>query len=183
MHMLVLLVALSTEPCPASAGTTVLEQPQEGCRPRPWMRVARIAVELVLGTGVSLGGELLGAYAGLNVDLLSGREAGLGASLGAAVGAILTAAPAVWLGGRAMGGDGSFGWTMLGGAAGTAVSVVIIAIKNTTAAWGIAAAMPVLGAVAGYELSSHRHRSEAPQPAVSVTPVLGPTSVGVAGVF
>jgi len=161
----------------------VLPQPAEGCRPSVWFRVARIGVELVLGTGVSLAGELLGAYAGLNVDLLSGREAGLGASLGAAVGAILAAGPAVWLGGKAMGGDGSFGWTMLGGAAGTAVSAVLIAIKNTTAMWGLAAAMPVLGAVAGYELSSHRHKSEAPAPAVSITPVLGPTSVGLAGVF
>src|SRR5690349_375079 len=107
MHFVVMMALLAAEPessstpCPES--TTVLPQPQPGCRPSVWLRVVRIGVEAVLGTGVSLAGELLGAYAGLNVDLLSGREAGLGASLGAAVGAMLTAGPAVWLGGKAMG--------------------------------------------------------------------------------
>ncbi|MBL8955972.1 MAG: hypothetical protein JNK82_34675 [Myxococcaceae bacterium] len=188
MPLLLTLVLLSADPEPALEApcperTTVLPQPQPGCRASPWLRVARVAVEVVLGTGLSLAGELLGAYAGLNVDLLSGREAGLGASLGAAVGAILTAPAAVWLGGRMMGGDGSFGWTVLGGAAGTAVAAGIIGIKNTTVAWAFAAAMPVLGAVLGYELSSHRHRSEAPAPAVGIAPALGPTSIGVVGVF
>jgi hypothetical protein len=175
-------VSTALEACPES--TTILPQPKDDCRPSPWFRAARIGVEAVLGGGVGAVGELVGAYAGLNIDLLNGREGGVGTSLGAALGAVLTVAPAVWLGGRVMGGDGSFGWTLLGGTAGTALAAGIIAIKNTTATWVIAALMPVAGAILGYELSSHRKRPPAQaSTGVTIVPSLGPNSIGIVGVF
>jgi hypothetical protein len=164
--------------------TTVLPQPQSGCTPSPktglWLRVARVALEAVLGTGLGLLGEFAGAYVGLNIDILSHHESGAGFSVGAAFGAILAVAPGVWLGGSALAGDGAFGWTMLGGATGTVASAIVLGIKNNTATSVVAAALPVLGSILGYELSSNRRRQPSP---VSVMPTIGPNSVGLAGVF
>jgi hypothetical protein len=138
------------------------------------LQVARIALEAVLGAGIGFLGELTGAYVGLNIDILSGHESAAGLSIGAAFGAILAVAPGVWLGGTALGGDGSFGWTMLGGAIGTAASAALIGIKNNTATLVIAAALPVLSSILGYELSAHRHK---------ILPTVGANGVGVTGVF
>lgn len=174
---------VKVEPCAES--TTVLPQPQTGCPAKPWVRVARIGVELVLGSGLGALGVLTGMYVGLYADVHSGREGGAGVSIGAALGAALSAAPAVWAAGSIMGGDGSFGWTLLGGAAGTVLSGIVLAIKNVSATVGIAAALPVLGAIAGYELSSNARRpaASASPSGVSIAPTVGLGSVGVAGSF
>jgi hypothetical protein len=174
-------VVVKPEPCPES--TTVLPQPQTGCPPKPWLRVARIGVELVLGSGLGALGVLTGMYVGLYADVHSGREGGAGVSIGAALGAALSAAPAVWAGGSIMGGDGSFGWTLLGGAAGTVLSGIVLAIKNVSATVGIAAALPVLGAIAGYELSSNARRPTPASSGVTIAPTVGLGSVGLAGSF
>jgi len=146
--------------------------------------VGRIAVEAVLGAALGAIPEVGGAYIGLSIDVLAGHEAGAGLSLGAALGAMLGVAPAVWLGGRAMGGDGALGWTLLGGAAGTGVAAAILAIKNSTGTLVIAALMPVIGSVVAYELSSHdRSAAEPVVTTVTVMPTFGPTSVGLAGTF
>jgi hypothetical protein len=170
---------VAIETCPDSG--TALPQAQSGCSPKAWVRAARIGVELVLGAGLGALGELTGIYVGLNADILSGHDGGLGLSLGAAIGAMLSVAPAVWCGGAAMGGDGSFGWTMLGGAAGTVLSAGILAINHGMAAVVIAAAVPVIGSVLGYELSSHRKRGTAT--GVAIMPTLSPNGAGIAGVF
>jgi hypothetical protein len=171
--------ATALTPCPAQ--TTVLPQPNSACeeapRPKLWLRIARIALEAVLGTGLGLLGELAGGYIGTNIDTLAGHESAAGVSIGIAFGAILTVAPGVWLGGSAMAGDGSFGWTMLGGAVGTALGAILIGIKNNTATVVIGAGLPVVGSILGYELSSNLKRAPA------VTPVVGPNSVGLAGVW
>ena len=177
--------AVTLAPCPER--TTVLPQPSRDCLPSApvsrWLRLARIGVELVLGTGLGALGELSGGYLGFNVDVLSGREAGPGTSIGTALGATLGVAPGVWLGGRTMGGDGSWGWSLIGSAAGSGLGAAVLAIKNTTATLIIAIALPVLGSIAGYELSSNPHRSEAPASGLSVMPSIGLDSIGLVGAF
>ncbi len=178
-------------PCPAQ--TTVLPQPQSHCiasaATRPWMRVVRIGVEAVLGAGLGAVGEITGFYFATNADLLLGGDGSKGVVWGAALGSLMAVAPGVWLGGGVMGGDGSFGWTFLGGAAGTGIAAIILAIKQTTATTVLAAAMPVLGSIAGYELSSNGHRpstDSSPAPSssgISITPSVGPNHIGVVGTF
>jgi hypothetical protein len=147
------------------------------------LRAGRIALEAVLGTGLGLVGEFIGAYIGVNIDILSGHESAAGFSAGAAVGAILAVAPGVWLGGTLMSGDGAFGWTMLGGAIGTAASAVVLGIKNNTATLIVAGLLPVISSILGYELSSHHRRAKKPSSGVSIVPTAGPNGVGVVGVF
>ena len=102
-----------TPPKVVQADCTVLPQPSTPCAlsgtRAATIRVARIGVELVLATllGAALGTG--GAYIGLNVDLANGNETGVGLGLGASFGVALGVAPGVWLGGLAMGGDGSVG--------------------------------------------------------------------------
>jgi hypothetical protein len=178
-------------PCPAQ--TTVLPQPHSGClasaSTRPWMRVVRIGVEAILGAGLGAVGEITGFFFGFNTDQLLGGDGSKGVVWGAALGSLMAVAPSVWLGGAIMGGDGSFGWTFLGGAAGTGVAAIILAIKQTTATTVLAAAMPVLGSIAGYELSSNGHRpststtSSSSSSGVSISPSVGPNHIGVVGTF
>jgi hypothetical protein len=146
-----------------------------------------MGVEFLLGVGIGVPSEVVGAYAGLSIDVASGREAGAGLWIGTAIGALGTA-PGVWLGGRAMGGDGSFGWTLIGSTAGTGVAAALLGIKSTQATLVFAATLPIFGAVAGYELSSHTRRTPTPDPephrlALTVVPTIGPNSVGLAGIF
>lgn len=150
------------------------------------LRVGRIAVESLLGTGFGALAGLVGAYAGLNVDLLSGNEAGAGFHLGTAVGFTLGAAPGVWLAGNAMGGDGSFGWTLLGTALGTGVSSAMLALDDSTPTLVFAALLPVAGGVVGYELSSHgplARPREGRATTWRVVPVVAPGRIGLAGAF
>ena len=175
---------------PCDVSPTVLPQPTRGC---PMvgargvaLRVGRIAVETLLGTGFGALAGLVGAYAGLNVDLLSGHEAGAGFHVGTAFGFTLGAAPGVWIAGNAMGGDGSFGWSLLGSALGTGVSSAILAVDDSTPTLVLAALLPVAGGVVGYELSSHGPRTQAParqSAAWRVAPVFGPGRVGLVGAF
>ena len=143
-------------------------------------------METLLGAGLGAIGGLAGAYAGLNVDLLSGHEAGAGLSVGTAFGYTLGAAPGIWLAGRAMGGDGAFGWTLLGCALGTGVSAALLALDDRPPMLAFAATVPLLGGIVGYELSSHSRRAKPAARAAASTllrPTLGPRSVGLAGAF
>jgi hypothetical protein len=173
-------------PLPTNDCTTVL--PQAECavsRGRAaTIRIARIGVELVFGTllGAALGAG--GAYAGLNADLAGGKESGVGLGVGTSLGVALGVAPGVWLGGWSMGGDGSFGWTLLGSAAGTGLSAALLAIDDKPGLLFIAATIPVSTSILAYELSSHtRKRAKLAPTAAKVTPALGPTFVGVVGTF
>lgn len=175
---------------PCNAPPTILPQPGGECpetgRRAAAIRIGRIAVEAVLGA--TLGGllGLLGAYGGVNVDFLSGHEGGAGLSTGLALGYTLGVAPGVWLGGYAMGGDGSFGWTLLGGAAGTGISAGLLAIDDKPAMLAFSATVPIATAIIAYELSSHlRRKKPESRPATHafVLPVFSPTSIGLAGAF
>ena len=149
------------------------------------IRVARIGVELVLATlfGAAVGS--VGAYAGLNVDLANGNESGVGFALGTSFGVALGVAPGVWLGGWAMGGDGSFGWTLLGTAAGTALAAAVLAVDSKPGVLFLSATFPVSAAILAYELSSHVTKKRAKTAPVSgkVIPAISPSFVGLAGTF
>ncbi len=172
---------------PPCAETTLLPQASRDCLPSApvsrWLRVARIGVEVVLGTGLGAIGELSGGYVGFNVDVLSGHEAGPGLAIGTLLGATLGVAPGVWLGGRTLGGDGSWGWSLIGGALGSGLGAAVLAIKNSTATLIIALALPVLGSITGYELSSNPKRAPESSGGLTVMPSIGLNSIGLVGAF
>jgi hypothetical protein len=169
------------------AECTVIPQPSTTCAlsngRATTIRLARIGVELVLGT--LLGGALgaAGAYAGLNVDLANGNEAGVGFALGTSFGVALGVAPGVWAGGLSMGGDGSFGWTLLGSAGGTAISAALLAANSSPGMLFLGATIPLSSAILAYELSSHVKRSKTAPSAAKVMPAISPRFVGVVGAF
>jgi hypothetical protein len=173
-------------PAPGYATSTVLPQPSSTCVEAPtasrWLRAGRISLEVVLGLGLGAVTEVAGAYVGLNLDVMAGREASAGTVLGLTLGAILGVGPSVWLAGYAMSGDGSFGWTVLGGTLGTALAGVLLALSNSLPMLVVAATVTVAGSIAGYELSSHRRRQR-PAESLALFPSLGPRSLGIAGVF
>ena len=173
------------------APCTVLPQPGTPCAMSMGrataIRVARIGVELVLGTLFGAGLGALGAYAGLNADLAAGNESGPGLGLGTSFGVALGVAPGVWLGGRAMNGDGSFGWTLLGSAVGTGISAAMLAANSQPGMLFLGATIPVSLSILAFELSSHTKKAAADSarkpPAAKVIPSLGPRFVGVVGTF
>jgi hypothetical protein len=174
---------------------TVLPQPGTECAltggRATVIRLARVGVEMVLGTLFGAGLGALGAYAGLSADLAAGNESGVGLGLGASFGVALGVGPGVWLGGRAMGGDGSFGWTLLGSAVGTGISAAILAADSRPGLLFIGATIPVSMSVLAFELSSHAKKgatsmstpSKSAAAKVRVIPSLGPRFVGVVGTF
>ncbi len=177
-------------PVTPAANCTVLPQPGSECAlsagRATTIRVARIGVELVLGTLLGAGLGALGAYAGLNADLAAGNEAGIGLGLGASFGVALGVGPGVWIGGTAMGGDGSFGWTLIGSAVGTGISAGLLAANSQPGMLFLGGTIPVAFSILAYELSSHvkktaaRHAEKA---SARVMPSLGPRYVGVVGSF
>jgi hypothetical protein len=195
MRTPILLVALSVSSV-AWADTptiapkcTILPQPDADCAMslgrKTTIRLARIGVEMVLGTLFGAGLGSLGAYAGLNIDLATGNEAGVGLGLGTSFGVALGVAPGVWLGGLAMGGDGSFGWTLLGSALGTGLAASILAVDSSPGLLFLGATLPVSFSILAYELSSHNRKAHVPppKPSARIIPSLGPRFVGIAGIF
>ncbi len=168
---------------------TILPQPGSECalsRGRATViRGSRIGVELVLGTLLGAGLGALGAYAGLNADLAGGNEAGVGLGLGASFGVALGVAPGVWLGGRAMGGDGSFGWTLLGSAVGTGISATLLAFNSSPGMLVLGASIPLSLSILAFELSSHTRRvhTQSKPASAQVVPSIGPRYVGLSGTF
>ncbi len=170
---------------------TILPQPGTPCAATPGrataIRITRVGVELILGTLFGAGLGALGAYAGLNADLAAGNEAGVGLALGTSFGVTLGVAPGVWLGGRAMDGDGSFGWTLLGSAVGTGISAAILAVDSKPGLLFIGATIPVSLSILAFELSSHVKKSaravETKAPSAKIIPAFSPRFVGVAGTF
>ncbi len=165
--------------------TTVLPQPARECLQAPrarWLRAGRIGLEAVMGTGLGAVPEVLGAYVGLSIDVTRGHEAGAGLDLGTALGAAVGVGSAVYLAGYLMSGDGAYGWSVLGSTAGTGVAAAVLSIKSTSATLVFAAALPIAGAIAGYELSSHDRRARRFH-GISLVPAFGPSSFGLAGAF
>jgi len=174
---------------PKQPKCTVLPQPDTDCAVSSGraatIRLARVGVELVLGTLFGAGLGALGAYAGLNVDLASGKESGAGFAFGASFGVALGVAPGVWLGGRSMGGDGSIGWTLLGSAVGTGVSAALLAANSSPGMLFLGATIPLSTSILAFELSSHLRKESAKKNAgaAKILPSVGPRYVGVVGVF
>jgi len=168
------------------ADTTLLPQPSRACTPAPraarWLRVGRIGLEAVMGAGLGAVPEVLGAYAGLSIDVTSGHDAGAGLDIGTALGAAIGVGSAVYLAGHLMSGDGAYGWSVLGSTAGTGLAAAVLSIKSTSATLVFAAVLPVAGAITGYELSSHDRRARRSK-GFSVVPAFGRSSVGFAGAF
>ena len=135
-----------------------------------------------MGSALGAVPEVLGAYVGLSVDVTSGHEAGAGLDLGAALGAAVGVGSAVYLAGYLMSGDGAYGWSVLGSTAGTGLAATLLTIKSTSATLVFAAALPVAGAIAGYELSSHDRRARKLR-GISLVPAFGRSSLGLAGAF
>jgi hypothetical protein len=177
------VLAPSLAPC---AEPTLLPRPSRACTPSPhaarWLRVGRIGLEAVMGTGLGAVPEVLGAYIGLSIDVTSGHDAGAGLDLGTALGAAVGVGSAVYLAGHLMSGDGAYGWSVLGSTAGTGLAAALLSIKSTSATLVFAAALPVAGAITGYELSSHDRRTRRPK-MFSLVPAFGRSSLGLAGAF
>lgn len=175
--------APSLAPC---VDPTFLPRPSRECTPSPrgarWLRAGRIGLEVVMGTGLGAVPEVVGAYAGLSIDVTSGHDAGAGLDIGTALGAAIGVGSAVYLAGHLMSGDGAYGWSVLGSTAGTGLAAAVLSIKSTSATLVLAAALPVAGAIAGYELSSHDRRARKPE-RFSLVPAFGRSSVGFAGAF
>jgi hypothetical protein len=135
-------------------------------------------------TGVLSGGAL-GFTLGLAVDPVSFPSNGslIGLGTGAVLGGVLTIAPGVWLAGHVLGGNGGFGWTLLGDALGASVGVTAAVLAPSVPTAVLAAAAPLVGAILGYELSSHPGPPARPQRSARMAPAIYPTGTGVAGVF
>jgi hypothetical protein len=161
---------------------TFLPQPSRECTPSPCqerrLRVGRIALEAVMGTALGAVPTVVGGYAGLSIDLANGKEAGAGMDIGLAIGAALGAGTGVYVGGELMHGDGAYGWAVLGSTAGTGLAAGVLAIHDSAATLVFAATLPVAGAIAGYELSSHGRRKP-----IAVLPAIGRNTIGIAGAF
>jgi hypothetical protein len=176
------------QPPPCTAEPTVLPQPRRECTPSPCasrrLRIGRIALEAVMGTGLGAVPIVAGAYIGLSIDVArasGGGEAGTGFYIGTAIGASLGVGSAVYLAGWLMNGDGAYGWAVLGSTAGTALGAGLLAAKSNNATLVFAAALPIAGAITGYELSSHRRRARSA--AATLAPAIGRNTIGIAGAF
>ena len=87
-----------------------------------------------------------------------------------------------------MGGDGSFGWTLLASAVGTGLSAGLLAIDAKPGMLFLGATIPVSASILAYELSSHTRKQSKPAPstkppAARVLPSVGPSFVGLVGTF
>ena len=148
------------------------------------------------GTSARVGFEILGSFAGLLGGSIAVVAAGCTLSpqecpfdrgdsgdyvLFAAAAAVLALPGGVTIAGHLAGGDGGFGWSMLGTTAGLAVGIpsaaLVLSVRRSGTAGAIGAGLlvtvlPIAGAILGYELSttsrpSHRARSSA-----RITPLL-----------
>lgn len=84
-----------------------------------------------------------------------------------------------------MGGDGSFGWTLLGSAVGSGISAAILAADSRPGLLFIGATIPVALSILAFEMSAHVKKSQAASKPASakILPSVGPRSVGVVGTF
>jgi hypothetical protein len=172
-------------PPPAAPESTVLPRPadQPTGTSAIVLRGGRVALESVIGAGLGALGLVAFGYVGVLVDQLGGRDSGPALQIGAALGATFGVAPGVWLGGKALGGDGLLGWTLVGSAVGTAASAAVLAIRQNAFTLTLGALFPLIGAVLGYELSSHTKKPPEETPKLTIAPALSPTSAGVVGTF
>jgi hypothetical protein len=116
-------------------------------------------------------------------DVLSG----LGLLGGTVLGAVALPLGA-YAGSEWVGGDGSLGWTVLGGLGGSALGALAVIASVSTdapAPWIAASAAlpPLAGAVLGYELSAASNAETRPSVSLGVAAQPGGARLGVSGTF
>lgn len=127
---------------------------------RPADPVPRVAVEFVAGAG----GGLIAGTVGLVTGFIMGAstvgcdECGIVAGVGGITGVVVGIPAGTWLGGKLMGGQGTFLATAGGsliGWGGALVGSALLGIGDNEPGGAVfLLLLPVVGAVAGYELSS-----------------------------
>ncbi len=135
-------------------------------------RLPRIAVEALAGLGGSFFGALLGL---LIADQLCSSGCDEDIVVGAAVGLLLGLPVGVWTGGIAMDGNGGLGWAIAGsmiGWVGTGVLVSLADDSGDDTGWltALGVAMPIGGAILGFELSSDASATRARSIRASISP-------------
>jgi len=134
------------------------------------------------GVAGALGGAFAGGLLGLAVARPDGGWEALGVvALGATAGYVVGLPLGVTLAGNAQGGNGGYGWALLGAAGGTlALGGIAAAVDE---GGGLSGVLGIAGGVAGsvlaYELSNDAHRR--PRAAVSarVLPTVGADATGL----
>ncbi|MFO0745398.1 MAG: hypothetical protein U1F43_06960 [Myxococcota bacterium] len=128
------------------------------------------AVRVLVESGAGIGGGAIGGFSGGGLSYLicaaAGEDRGMFGCLGPAlIGGVIGAwwgmAGGVALAGDGMGGNGGFGWELLGQAGGTAVAAGLFyglseVIDSEVFDWFTWIAFPLAGGILGYELSTHK---------------------------
>jgi len=151
--------------------------------PRRYRRGAHIPLGILLGGGGMLVGGMAGAFLGSSVKGCNDgspceRETGFTMSLG--VGMALGVASGVYLTGQWLGGEGGFGYTLLGAALGAVPSALMLSSDSDDVAvvGGLGLLVtPFVGALFGFGLSHSATVRESLSQAV-VVPTLGRTRDG-----
>ncbi len=177
-------LALTCAPLPALAQTA------------PWATVVTRPQPEAHGTSARVGFEILGSFAGLLGGSVAVVAAGCTLSpqecpfdrgdsgdyvLFAAAAAVLALPGGVTIAGHLAGGDGGFGWSLLGTTAGLAVGIpsaaLVLSVRRSGAAGAIGAGLlvtvlPIAGAILGYELSTTSRPSRRTRSSARLTPLL-----------
>jgi len=144
----------------ASPGASLEDRPSSGSR------ALRISAELALGAAGMFGGGLAGLAIGAAACDTNASDTEwfpcLGPMVvGGGIGAMTGTPLAIWLGGTALDGNGGVGWTLLGSTAGfLAWAAVAAAAEGEAGAW-VGLALPLIGSVLGFELTSDASASAA----------------------
>lgn len=148
--------------------------PSSGVGPGDPTRARRVLLMSLAGVAGGFGGAFGGVLLGEEVSRLSGYDSWTPIYLGVTVGYLVGVSLGVTLAGYAQGGNGGYGWVLLGGLGGTLVLGGLGArSQDGYVAGALALAGGVGGAVLAYELSNDAHgrlRRRAPPrvlPAVS----------------
>ncbi len=177
---------------------TVVRTPGEPVdEPETGSRIPRI-MTLALAGGATMVGSSFGMYeVGCATQGGHGSPGCMAVGLPMGIAASLSLTPlSVFLAGKLMDGNGGYGWTLLGTAAGTAAGFLGALALLAVGQFGDVSYVPLmigptLGAIIAYELSSDTSRSavEAAERAVhaTITPTVAPMNgggmVGLAGTF
>jgi hypothetical protein len=178
--------ALPPSDAPTLPPTALAQLP--AAPPAPTDRAVRIAIEVLVAGAAGVGAGALGGYVGcLATPSNNGQSCSTGAI--AAVGLTtygLTLAAVVPLTGNALGGDGLLWASWVGEAAGLGVGLAL-AQGNPKSAMFISAPLMLVGAIAGYELTSGwggpQRASTSVVKAVAVQPVQEGAMLAVSGRF
>lgn len=133
---------------------------------------------LAFGVASGFAGLLLACPAGLNASPSCLRGIGWGALVGVA----LAAPPGVFLSGRLLRGSGSFLPTLGGGLVGIG-AVLVLAPFAPAVLPLLVFGLPVIGSVAGYELSAAWHTYHTPAAALPAEPPGGAPAMAVISRF